>query len=125
MLIHHTGSENKASYSYPPLRVCSLRTSPKEPDIHVLLLDPEALIKMLLHEEARFIAMTEAPTNPKRQQESQQQQQQQQSQTNGKSSNKPTNSKIYEIAQLLLSCVHSWGLDPALDELCKLKLGIL
>lgn len=113
------GNESKASLALPPFRVCALRTSPKEPDIHVLLLDPEALIKLLLNEEARFIAMVEAPNNPKRQHQSDSKENE-----NLKTS-KPTNSKIYEIAQLLLSCVHSWGLDPNLDEICKSKLGML
>uniref|UniRef100_A0A7M5X173 WD repeat-containing protein 7 n=2 Tax=Clytia hemisphaerica TaxID=252671 RepID=A0A7M5X173_9CNID len=118
----HSGSESK-SYSLPPFRVCSLRTSREEPEIHVLLLDPEALIKLLLNEEARFIAMIDAPNNPKRQPVTSTQSGD--ASTNKGTSGKPTNSKIYEIAQLLLSCLHSWGLDPNLDELCKSKLGML
>lgn len=30
-----------------------------------------------------------------------------------------------EIAQLLLSLLHSWGLDPDLDRVCQVKLGLL
>lgn len=30
-----------------------------------------------------------------------------------------------EIAQLLLSLLHAWGLDPDLDRLCEAKLGLL
>ncbi|XP_013407449.1 WD repeat-containing protein 7-like isoform X2 [Lingula anatina] len=30
-----------------------------------------------------------------------------------------------EIAQLLMSCLHAWGLDPDLDKLCISKLGLL
>lgn len=31
---------------------------------------------------------------------------------------------IIDIAQLLLSCLHGWGLDQNLDNICKTKLGI-
>jgi hypothetical protein len=30
-----------------------------------------------------------------------------------------------EIAQLLLSLLHAWGLDPDLDKVCEGKLGLL
>lgn len=30
-----------------------------------------------------------------------------------------------EIAQLLLSLLHAWGLDPDLDLVCEGKLGLL
>ena len=30
-----------------------------------------------------------------------------------------------EIAQLYMSCLHAWGLDPDLDKLCHSKLGLL
>lgn len=30
-----------------------------------------------------------------------------------------------DIAQLFLSCLHAWGLDPDLDKLCINKLGLL
>lgn len=30
-----------------------------------------------------------------------------------------------EIAQLLLSLLHAWGLDPDLDKVCETKLGLL
>ena len=29
-----------------------------------------------------------------------------------------------DIARLLISCLHVWGVDPALDELCLTKLGL-
>lgn len=105
----------------PPLRVCALRTSPKEPDIHVILLDPEALIKMLLMEEARFFAQKDAPNNPKRQETHQHTD----AASKDQHKSKQKNQKVYEIAQLLLSCIHAWGLDPILDDLCKAKLGML
>lgn len=30
-----------------------------------------------------------------------------------------------DIAQLFMSCLHAWGLDPDLDRLCTSKLGLL
>ncbi len=30
-----------------------------------------------------------------------------------------------EIAQLLLSLLHAWSLDPDLDQLCEATLGLL
>ncbi|KAK7474852.1 hypothetical protein BaRGS_00033924 [Batillaria attramentaria] len=34
-------------------------------------------------------------------------------------------SMTMEIAQLFMSCLHAWGLDPDLDRLCINKLGLL
>ncbi|XP_071788146.1 WD repeat-containing protein 7-like isoform X1 [Asterias amurensis] len=30
-----------------------------------------------------------------------------------------------DIAQLFMSCLHAWGLDPTLDDVCLTKLGLL
>lgn len=30
-----------------------------------------------------------------------------------------------EIAQLLLSLLHAWGMEPELDRVCETKLGLL
>ncbi|XP_055600330.1 WD repeat-containing protein 7 isoform X2 [Uranotaenia lowii] len=32
---------------------------------------------------------------------------------------------VMEVAQLLLSLLHSWGLDPHLDKVCETQLGLL
>lgn len=34
-------------------------------------------------------------------------------------------SRGMEICQVLLSLLHAWGLDPDLDRVCDLKLGLL
>ena len=96
------------------MRVCSLRTSINEPDIHVILLDPEALIRQLLSEEANYYASTNNPINPKRYQR-----------VPSEKKDLVVNSTSYEIAQLLLSCAHGWGLNPELDNLCISTLGML
>lgn len=33
--------------------------------------------------------------------------------------------EIHDGAQLLVSCLHSWGLDPEIDEACVARLGLL
>lgn len=32
---------------------------------------------------------------------------------------------VMEVAQLLLSLIHSWGLDLHLDKVCETQLGLL
>jgi hypothetical protein len=32
---------------------------------------------------------------------------------------------VMEVAQLLLSLIHSWGIDPHLDKVCESQLGLL
>ncbi|XP_072173501.1 WD repeat-containing protein 7-like [Diadema setosum] len=36
-----------------------------------------------------------------------------------------SNHLTLDIAQLFMSCLHAWGLDPTLDEICAHKLGLL
>ena len=99
----------------PPMRVCALRTSIIDPDIHVILIDPEALIRQLLTEEAQFFASKASPINAKRGMAN----------PNIMDKRYNTNTVSYEIAQLLLSCIHAWGLDITLDSTCISKLGML
>lgn len=52
------------------------------------------------------------------------------SDTHSRSSNKPVlnlmeTSHGMEIARLLLSLLHAWGLDKDLDSVCQAKLGLL
>lgn len=32
---------------------------------------------------------------------------------------------VMEVAQLILSLIHSWGLDSKLDSICEIELGLL
>lgn len=32
---------------------------------------------------------------------------------------------VMEVAQLLLSLIHSWGIDLHLDKVCETQLGLL
>eukprot|EP00794_Sanderia_malayensis_P009425 gene9425-10411_t len=117
-----------ATEQLPPIRVCSLRANQNDSDIHVLLLDSEALICQLLLEEANVAATEGKPVNPKRHPNNKAQQ------LLGLTDNKKKalslgmqmNKEIsHEIAQLLLSCIHGWGIDPSLDTTCIEKLGMM
>lgn len=50
----------------PPIRVCALRSNRNDSDVHVMLLDPEALICQLLAEDAEAASTHGKPVNPKR-----------------------------------------------------------
>ncbi|XP_057311095.1 WD repeat-containing protein 7-like isoform X1 [Hydractinia symbiolongicarpus] len=115
------GEHQKPVPPLPPVRVCALRTSTNDPDIYVILLDPEALIKQLLSEEANYFAQKDSPANPKHYPNVLQNQITEER----KSLSGDLGCRSYEIAQLLLSCIHGWGLDPNLDNLCISKLGML
>ncbi len=91
-----------------------------------MLLDSEALICQLLLEEADAAATDGKPVNPKRHPNKGQQtigQEQKKKKTPlGVQMNREVS---HEIAQLLLSCIHGWGIDPSLDVTCVEKLGMM
>ncbi|XP_030745113.1 WD repeat-containing protein 7 isoform X4 [Sitophilus oryzae] len=126
------------------LGVQGFRTNPKDPESHILFFDIEALIIELLSEEysmmspgsleaaglisqaeyLKVAALTQSasPDAHKKIAENS---------DFGKEKNKPGSlgpldtSHGMEIAQLLLSLLHSWGLDDDLDRVCQGKLGLL
>ncbi|KAF5297134.1 hypothetical protein FQA39_LY02714 [Lamprigera yunnana] len=128
---------------HSPLVVQGLRTNPKDPESHILFFDIEALVIELLNEEysamspggletAGLISQSEyfkvaslthsaSPDAHKKIADS-----------NSLNSriNKPNLGPIeashgMEIAQLLLSLLHAWGMDNDLDIVCQAKLGLL
>jgi len=108
----------------PPIRVCALRSNRNDSDIHVMLLDPEALICQLLAEDAEAASTHGKPVNPKRHPA------RGLSQIANQDQHRFSKTQIqkelsHEMAQLLLSCIHSWGIDPNLDETCISRLGML
>ena len=114
------------SVHLPPIRVCSLRASKNDSDIHVMLLDPEALICQLLAEDAEAANTYGKPVNPKRHPTRGISQTTPEEQRSKSSTNAQLHRGVsHEMAQLLLSCIHSWGIDPNLDETCVGKLGML
>eukprot|EP00795_Rhopilema_esculentum_P009331 gene9331-17032_t len=112
----------------PPIRVCALRSSKNDSDIHVMLLDPEALICQLLAEDAEAASAHGKPVNPKRHPS------RGMSQISNSDQKKPSKTVMsaqlqreisHEMAQLLLSCIHAWDIDENLDKTCIAKLGML
>ncbi|CAG9834856.1 unnamed protein product [Diabrotica balteata] len=127
-----------------PLSIQGLRTNPKDPESHILFFDIEALIIELLSEEyetmspgsleaaglinaseyLKVAALTQSasPDAHKKIVDG--------NEANSRN-NKPNSlgpleaSHGMEIAQLLLSLLHSWGLDSDLDRVCQVKLGLL
>ncbi|XP_043681157.1 WD repeat-containing protein 7 isoform X9 [Vespula pensylvanica] len=139
------GSQIKAKGS--PLMIQGFRSNPKDPESHILFFDIEALIVQLLSDEygtmspgslesqglisaseyQKVAALTQsaspdahkkiagdnwnsndiAKNNLKR---------------NGAFSEP---NATMEVAQLLLSLLHAWGMDPDLDRVCEGKLGLL
>ncbi|XP_043586882.1 WD repeat-containing protein 7 isoform X15 [Bombus pyrosoma] len=130
-----------------PLMIQGFRSNPKDPESHILFFDIEALIVQLLNDEygamspgsleaqglisaseyQKVAALTQsaspdahkkiagdnwnnneiAKNNLKR---------------NGAFSEP---NATMEVAQLILSLLHAWGIDPDLDRVCEGKLGLL
>ncbi|KAK4884672.1 hypothetical protein RN001_000943 [Aquatica leii] len=129
---------------HSPLVVQGLRTNPKDPESHILFFDIEALVIELLSEEysamspgsleaAGLISQSEylkvaslthsaSPDAHKKIADS--------NNLHSRINNKPSLGPIeashgMEIAQLLLSLLHAWGIDHDLDIVCQAKLGLL
>ncbi|EDV25286.1 uncharacterized protein TRIADDRAFT_37484 [Trichoplax adhaerens] len=103
-----------------PLRITSVRANLYDSDIQILLFDTEALIIHLLHYDK--ISSEEL-------EDSQDEEGITFSASSG-SAKKPATllrqSQItYDAAQLELSCLHAWDLDPKLDDICVKRLGLL
>ncbi|XP_055688123.1 WD repeat-containing protein 7 isoform X3 [Lutzomyia longipalpis] len=116
-----------------PLLIQGLRTNPKDAESHILFFDIEGLI-FELHSEEYALMTAEAL-------EAQEAAAQSGSQAgtheagkkisdgggdaNKKATPRMEATHVMEVAQLLLSLIHSWGLDPHLDKVCETQLGLL
>ncbi|XP_046416205.1 WD repeat-containing protein 7 isoform X10 [Neodiprion pinetum] len=130
-----------------PLMIQGLRTNPKDPESHILFFDIEALIVQLLSDEYgsmspgsleaqglisaaeyhKVAALTQSASPDAHKKIA----------GEGWNNNDlPKNSlkrngafsepnAAMEVAQLLLSLLHAWGMDPDLDRVCEGKLGLL
>ncbi|KAK0158544.1 hypothetical protein PV328_009533 [Microctonus aethiopoides] len=83
-----------------PLMIQGFRSNPKDPESHIMFFDVEALI-------GEGWSNDSARNSLKR---------------NGAFSEP---NATMEVAQLLLSLLHAWGMDPDLDRVCEGKLGLL
>ncbi|XP_013176377.1 PREDICTED: WD repeat-containing protein 7 isoform X4 [Papilio xuthus] len=124
-----------------PLTVQGFRSNPTDPESHILFFDIEGLIVELLSEEysamspasleaaglitseyMKVAALTQSasPDAAKRISDELNQKR-----------NRPRDISLaepphtMEIAQILMSLLHAWGLDPDLDRVCESKLGLL
>ncbi|XP_028399400.1 WD repeat-containing protein 7-like isoform X2 [Dendronephthya gigantea] len=104
-----------------PVRVTSLKTGADEPEIHVMLFDMEALICHLLVEEVKTqkLGLNTRKANKDHSKHVSF------TSANQVSPNLKFLEEIHDGAQLLVSCLHSWGLDPEIDETCTNRLGLL
>ncbi|XP_074112068.1 WD repeat-containing protein Rbcn-3B isoform X7 [Cotesia typhae] len=94
---HHDSQLKTKDY---PLNIEGFRGNPKDPEGHILFFNVEALI-------GEGWNNGDSRNTLKR---------------NG-NFNEPN--ATMEIAQLLLSLLHAWGMDPDLDRVCESKLGLL
>ncbi|XP_057328000.1 WD repeat-containing protein 7 isoform X8 [Microplitis mediator] len=129
---HHDSQLKTKDY---PLNIEGFRGNPKDPEGHILFFNVEALIGILakmkegaenvhtkLQAKAESVGLKPLNLDGKGE-----------GWNNGDGSrntlkrngnfNEPNSTM--EIAQLLLSLLHAWGMDPDLDRVCESKLGLL
>ncbi|XP_044173279.1 WD repeat-containing protein 7-like isoform X2 [Acropora millepora] len=112
------------------LKVMSTKCGDRDPEIQVLLFDTEALICNLLTEEDPLLAgnphLGKAGSSKT-------------ASATGKRKKTPTSQQMsapyqalpyqknetHFVAQLLISSLHSWDLDPNMDDVCVNRLGLL
>uniref|UniRef100_A0AAY4EM85 WDR72-like alpha-solenoid domain-containing protein n=1 Tax=Denticeps clupeoides TaxID=299321 RepID=A0AAY4EM85_9TELE len=130
----NTDKGNLPKYSHNSLVVQAMKTNVTDPDMHVLFFDVEAVIIQLLTEEAQRPNPTlvspetlqKAPGGvdkggsfllrvffiTRREEKS-------------KSLSLLEYNLTMDTAKLFMSCLHAWGLNGALDEVCLMRLGML
>ncbi|XP_069687986.1 WD repeat-containing protein 7 isoform X7 [Periplaneta americana] len=130
--LHHAtnqdGSDQQKSQALP-LMIQGLRTNPKDPESHILVFDIEALIGILakmkegaenvqtkLQARAEIVGFKPIQVDGKGNESGDQ---------GGRKVRGLETNVTMEIAQLLLSLLHAWGMDPDLDRVCEGKLGLL
>ncbi|PNF24262.1 WD repeat-containing protein 7, partial [Cryptotermes secundus] len=142
--LHHAtnpdGSDQQKSRALP-LMIQGLRTNPKDPESHILVFDIEALIVQLLTEEystmspgtleaqglinqaeyQKVAALTQSASPDAHKKIAGNEVGDQ----GGRKVRGLETNTTMEIAQLLLSLLHAWGMDPDLDRVCEGKLGLL
>ncbi|XP_012268313.2 WD repeat-containing protein 7 isoform X11 [Athalia rosae] len=139
------GNQIKAKGS--PLMIQGLRTNPKDPESHILFFDIEALIVQLLSDEygsmspgsleaqglisaaeyQKVAALTQSASPDAHKKIAGDGWNNNDMSRNTLKRNGTFNepNAAMEVAQLLLSLLHAWGMDPDLDRVCEGKLGLL
>ncbi|KAJ8302878.1 hypothetical protein KUTeg_019274 [Tegillarca granosa] len=130
-----------------PMYIQGIRTNTRDPDAHIIFFDTESLIDEYSTmspgelEAKGFIGFIPEPPSDEAGSkvtekvetgmmsspvQGRQSPRHSPSQSRKSSGPVPVNSNLtMETAQLFMSCLHAWGLDPDLDKLCINKLGLL
>ncbi|XP_015115417.1 WD repeat-containing protein 7 isoform X8 [Diachasma alloeum] len=98
---HGNDHGNQIKTKGAPLMIQGFRSNPKDPESHIMFFDIEALI-------GEGWSNSDSSRNPLK-----------------RSGTFSEPNITMEIAQLLLSLLHAWGMDPDLDRVCEGKLGLL
>ncbi|XP_015189196.1 PREDICTED: WD repeat-containing protein 7 isoform X6 [Polistes dominula] len=145
---HGTDHGNQIKAKGSPLMIQGFRSNPKDPESHILFFDIEALIVQLLSDEygtmspgsleaqglisaseyQKVAALTQSASPDAHKKIAG-------DNWNSNDASSKNNLKrngafsepnaTMEVAQLLLSLLHAWGMDPDLDRVCEGKLGLL
>ncbi|XP_078041518.1 WD repeat-containing protein Rbcn-3B isoform X10 [Augochlora pura] len=144
---HGPDHGNQIKAKGAPLMIQGFRSNPKDPESHILFFDIEALIVQLLSDEygamspgsleaqglisaseyQKVAALTQSASPDAHKKIAGENW----SNSDTAKSNLKRNGAFsepnatMEVAQLILSLLHSWGLDPDLDRVCEGKLGLL
>lgn len=130
-----------------PLMIQGFRSNPKDPESHILFFDIEALIVQLLSDEygamspgsleaqglisaseyQKVAALTQSASPDAHKKIAGDNWNNNDAMKNNLKRNGAFNepNATMEVAQLILSLLHAWGIDPDLDRVCEGKLGLL
>ncbi|XP_014612446.1 PREDICTED: WD repeat-containing protein 7 isoform X7 [Polistes canadensis] len=144
---HGTDHGNQIKAKGSPLMIQGFRSNPKDPESHILFFDIEALIVQLLSDEygtmspgsleaQGLISASEYQKVAALTQSASPDAHKKIAGDNWNSNDVAKNNlkrngafsepnATMEVAQLLLSLLHAWGMDPDLDRVCEGKLGLL
>ncbi|XP_029037876.1 WD repeat-containing protein 7 isoform X10 [Osmia bicornis bicornis] len=130
-----------------PLMIQGFRSNPKDPESHILFFDIEALIVQLLSDEygamspgsleaqglisaseyQKVAALTQSASPDAHKKIAGDNWNNNEAAKNNLKRNGAFSepNATMEVAQLILSLLHAWGMDPDLDRVCEGKLGLL
>lgn len=118
-----------------PLKVMSTKCGVRDPEIQVLIFDTEALICNLLTEEdplltgnpSRNTDSSKATLSAGKRKKTSTTQPTRTGSPQGPPGQKMTSfvNETHHVAQLMISSLHSWDLDPNMDAVCVDRLGLL
>ncbi|XP_016841802.1 WD repeat-containing protein 7 isoform X11 [Nasonia vitripennis] len=131
---HGNDHGNQIRAKGAPLTIQGFRSNPKDPESHILFFDIEGLIGIIakmkegaenVHTkiQAKVESVGLKPSTLDGKGDGWNNDSTRNSLKRNGAFNEPNSTM--EIAQLLLSLLHAWGMDPDLDRVCEGKLGLL